>query len=218
MLARLLPWILLAASTAAPAPTPASGGGDGSGEERPAAAPAPTPADHAPAPGMPHGLPATADCNRCHDAADFAVIRSDQVHVDGRFPLTGEHGQLPCASCHAVDVGFGNLSGECTTCHAVRDAHRRLVGDDCAACHTPAGWIPNRFRHTQTGTPLTGAHRGARCDQCHAIGFPMVPQDCVYCHEAEFRRAADEHDTGDVLSCDLCHDTHGWGHVRNPHG
>ena len=175
------------------------------------------PAAYKPMTGMPHSLPAETDCQRCHSAEGFKVIVADKVHQDGRFPLEGEHGRLPCASCHDVAAGFMGLSGECTTCHAVRDAHLRLVGDDCAACHTPRGWLPNRFRHISTGFPLTGAHRAANCDQCHAIGFPLVPTDCVYCHEADFRRASGEHQAEDLMSCDLCHDSHGWEHVRFPH-
>ena len=175
------------------------------------------PADYKPAPGFPHGLPKGADCNRCHGKEDFNAIHAEQVHQDGSFPLEGEHGQLACIQCHDPKIGFMNLTTECASCHKVRDAHRRLVGDDCGACHDPRGWVPNRFRHTQTGFSLTGAHRGASCEQCHAIGFPVVPTDCIYCHEAEFRREADEHEIGDALNCDLCHDTHGWEHVRHPH-
>ncbi len=175
------------------------------------------PAAFKPSPGMPHSLPAGSDCQRCHSAEDFKVIRTDQVHQDGHFTLVGEHGQLGCADCHDLDQGFLGLSPECTSCHSARDAHLRLVGDGCADCHTPRGWIPNRFRHIQTGFPLKGAHRAANCDQCHAIGFPLVPTDCVYCHEADFRRAADEHQAQDVLSCDVCHDNHGWEHARSPH-
>jgi len=166
--------------------------------------------------GQPHGLPAGSDCMRCHDAANFATIRADQVHQD-RFVLTGEHATLACSSCHDTKTGFTNLTAECSACHKVRDSHLRLVGDDCAACHDPRGWVPNRFRHVSTGHALTGAHRAASCEQCHAAGFPVVPADCVYCHERDFYRARSEHEAVDVLSCDLCHDTHSWGHVRAPH-
>jgi len=175
------------------------------------------PAAFKPMKGMPHNLPAGSDCQRCHGAEDFKAIHADQVHQDGRFPLKGEHKRQPCKACHDVATGFMGLTSECTSCHAARDAHLRLVGDDCASCHTPRGWVPNRFRHVQTGFPLTGAHRAANCEQCHAIGFPMVPTDCAYCHEAEFRAARDVHQAEDLLSCDICHDTHGWEHVRLPH-
>lgn len=168
--------------------------------------------------GLPHGLqPAQADCNRCHDKASFSTIVRTQVHQDGRFPLQGEHGQLVCSACHETKVGFDNLAGECALCHKVRDGHRRLVGDDCGTCHTPRGWLPNRFRHVTTGFALTGAHRVAACEQCHATGFPVVPTDCAYCHEADFRRAADEHEDVDILDCEFCHNTMGWEHVRFPH-
>ena len=169
--------------------------------------------------GLPHGLrPEQSNCNRCHDKEVFATIVKDQVHQDGAFPLTGEHGQVECKACHDTVVGFDNLVAECSLCHKARAGHRRLVGDDCGACHTPRGWLPNRFRHVTTGWPLTGAHRGASCAQCHAIGFAVVPTDCAYCHEADFRRAdADDHEQMDIMSCDLCHNTHGWEHVRYPH-
>lgn len=169
--------------------------------------------------GMPHGLSATeSDCTRCHDPADFAVIRSDDVHKDGSFRLVGAHAGLQCKACHAVKTGFANLTAECSACHAGRDAHRRLVGDDCAACHDPRGWVPNRFRHTQTGFVLTGAHRAASCEDCHATGFPMVPTDCAYCHQSDFLRAGgDAHSAEDLLDCARCHDTFDWDRVRYAH-
>jgi hypothetical protein len=164
-----------------------------------------------------HGLPSDADCNQCHDSDNFSLIRADKVHTDGTFPLDGEHGRQACKACHDAKLGFGNLSGECTACHTARDAHLRLVGNDCQSCHDPRGWLPNRFRHVSTGFALTGAHRAANCTQCHATGFPVVPTDCVYCHESDFRRAGDEHDGVDLMSCDMCHNTHGWDHARFPH-
>ncbi len=141
-----------------------------------------TPPGGKPGQGMPHGLPAGTDCTRCHGKENFSAIHAEQVHQDGSFPLVGEHGKLKCVKCHDPKLGFGNLSAECVSCHSVRDAHLRLVGDDCATCHDPRGWIPNRFRHSQTGFPLSTAHRFVNCDQCHAIGYPVVPTDCQYCH------------------------------------
>jgi hypothetical protein len=168
-------------------------------------------------PGTPHNLPAGSDCMRCHAAQNFMTIESSRVHQE-HFRLNGEHATLACSSCHDTKVGFQNLVAECSACHKVRDSHQRLVGDDCAACHDPRGWVPNRFRHVSTGTALTGAHRAASCEQCHAGGFPVIPTDCVYCHERDFYRERDEHEGVDILSCDVCHNTLSWGHARSPHG
>jgi len=172
-----------------------------------------------PGAGIPHGLPASeSDCTRCHDPADFTKIRSDGVHQGGTFRLVGAHAEARCRACHDVATGFANLTAECSACHAGRDAHRRLVGDDCAACHDPRGWVPNRFRHAQTGFVLTGAHRAASCEDCHATGFPMVPTDCAYCHLAEFNAAGSgAHTAEDLLDCARCHDTFGWERVRYAH-
>lgn len=177
------------------------------------------PAGDLPGAGIPHGLPATeSDCTRCHDTQEFATIHGDQVHQEGSWRLEGEHAQLRCKACHDVETGFANLSAECSICHLARDAHRRLVGDDCASCHDPRGWVPNRFRHVRTGFPLTGAHRAASCDQCHAIGFPVVPRDCVYCHQIDFlRESRSEHTPEAMMDCELCHNTLDWDHVRLPH-
>ena len=168
---------------------------------------------------IPHGLPATeSNCIRCHDPADFSIIRGDSVHQDGSFRLVGAHAEAPCKACHEVDEGFANLTAECSACHAGRDAHRRLVGDDCAACHDPRGWVPNRFRHAQTGYMLTGAHRAASCEDCHATGFPMIPTDCVYCHQSEFlAEGGAAHSPEDLLDCDRCHNTFDWERVRYAH-
>ncbi len=202
---RGVPWLVLALLLA----VPAIGVGEDAGS-------APAPAA-APAPAQPHNLPAGTNCMRCHDPANFATIKADQVH-QGHFPLQGEHATLACSACHDTQVGFGNVVAECAACHKARDGHLRLVGDDCAACHDPRGWVPNRFRHVTTGFPLTGAHRGASCEQCHAAGFTVVPTECAYCHERDFYRARDEHEGVDILSCDLCHDTFGWGNAHRPHG
>ncbi|MDP7110516.1 MAG: hypothetical protein QGH45_01065 [Myxococcota bacterium] len=171
--------------------------------------------------GIPHGLaPEQSDCARCHEEEDFDAIHRRQVHQDGAFPLIGEHSELECKACHDVEVelGFESNVAECSLCHKARDGHRRLVGDDCRACHTPRGWLPNHFRHVTTGWALTGAHRAASCGECHAIGFAIVPTDCTYCHEGDFRRAdTDQHERMDIMNCDFCHNTHGWEHVRYPH-
>src|SRR5581483_2982258 len=79
---------------------------------------------------------------------------------------------------------------------------------DCSDCHTTADWrtvrAPMRFRHETTGFRLEGAHRDARCSQCHKTPvFSRVGTACVDCH-------GDPHRGSLGNGCTSCHSVVGW--------
>lgn len=62
-------------------------------------------------------------CASCHDTHTFRIARFD--HSRTRFPLTGKHAALPCASCHHAErepdgssmVLYRPLPTNCSGCH-----------------------------------------------------------------------------------------------------
>lgn len=77
-----------------------------------------------------HARQLGADCARCHDESNFKAPRFGlREHAATRFPLTGKHAELECATCHASITAGGrtlrryrSLPLECSGCHA--DFHR----------------------------------------------------------------------------------------------
>lgn len=63
--------------------------------------------------------------------------------------------------------------------------HGDLQGD-CTTCHSGGAWKPavidRSFRHAES-FPLAGAHRSARCRDCHAtLDFKRASPVCADCH------------------------------------
>ncbi len=118
------------------------------------------------------------------------------------FPLLGLHAVVSCEQCHAT-LAFAPLAGDCKSCHAQDDVHEGAMGEDCAACHNPAGWSLWRFDHaSSTGFSLDGGHRDLACADCHPANRPALNQSkaCVACH-----RADDVHKGRFGQNCDRCH-------------
>ena len=173
----------------------------------------------------PHRSEMGTDCARCHSARSF-VDRGPMVraHQLTRFPLTGSHAAIDCEGCHPPaaqgQLQFVNTQAECRACHI--DAYRAAKSPDhvgggfstaCQACHTPSTWSRARFDHQRTGFPLTGAHRSAACESCHAAGrFGGTPKDCIACHQSEYNGAQPPHAASGFAAsaCASCHNTTAW--------
>ena len=66
---------------------------------------------------------------------------------------------------------------------------------DCVRCHSTISWN-SAYDHARTQFPLTGAHRAATCQQCHADGvYQGKPTDCASCHTADYNTAANPRHT-----------------------
>ncbi len=65
---------------------------------------------------------------------------------------------------------------------------------------------PWRFDHFATGYPLTGAHRSAPCESCHASGqFKGTPTRCSSCHNGTLATGKPRDHVPTRAQCDTCH-------------
>lgn len=160
-------------------------------------------------------------CRSCHpehrgrdfNQIDFALTSFN--HSTTRFELTGGHAVLQCADCHAK--GYANTSTDCAACHGEPAVHAGLFPQDCAQCHTSAGWQPatwqgQPFDHTKTGFSLAlhaknYAGQPLTCQECHhaliASAAQVTCQDCHTQHDAVFM---DQHVQTFGSECTACHD------------
>jgi len=173
-------------------------------------------------------------CEDCHTVLDwhrstFTIAK----HRKARFALAGAHAAVPCSDCHKVGAAgrkdkilpFHFEDRTCTACHEdvhhgefnERMARRRADGtpQGCEACHNVKSWADvNGFDHSKTKFPLLGAHRAAKCGDCHKvpagkkeIQFKDTSQVCEDCHkdahDGQFAKA------GKTL-CGDCHDSQRW--------
>ncbi len=90
---------------------------------------------------------------------------------------------------------------DCAACHATKDRHRGLLGNDCASCHSTAAWTIAEFKHP----PATSQS----CAQCHQappshymMHFKMVSMKSAGVEKAE------------VSQCFLCHQTTSWNDIK----
>jgi hypothetical protein len=144
------------------------------------------------------------------------------------FKLTGKHGTLDCARCHAKKFvrdaavkellarssrsTYLGLGSRCADCHD--DAHKGRFGQECSSCHRTSGWKDvSSFDHSRTKFALAGKHRDATCEKCHKPGttgrkFAPIPAesyaDCAPCHSSPHRPGAVKGE------CAGCHEPAGW--------
>ncbi len=161
-------------------------------------------------------------CQQCHTAKAWAPAPKFD-HDSARFPLTGKHGTVKCAECHATarlplrtaadgkriplyrPVPFA----KCSDCHA--DPHKGRIRESCASCHETTGWAKvdtKGFDHGATRYPLKGRHARVSCAGCHgAKNEKPTPAfaTCASCHRdvhrGEGRTARD---------CASCHGVDGF--------
>jgi len=151
------------------------------------------------------------ECEDCHKTTSFADARFDHP---SSFPLSAGHASVSCQKCHGPGK-LGALSTACESCHmddfrATTDPNHAAAGfpTDCRSCHRPTNWRRARFDHTTFA--LTGAHKRTDCSSCHAGGrFAGTPQDCIACHDADFRgtKNPDHVAGGFSTDCTECHNT-----------
>ncbi len=143
------------------------------------------------------------DCGACHTPEGWQPAAFD--HNLSAFKLEGKHADVPCESCH-IDHVFIGTPTDCYSCHAADDKHNGSYGTDCAACHTPAGWLPATVDHSLFAFKLDGAHASVPCESCHINNvFVGTPSDCYSCHAAD-----DAHAGSFGIGCGSCHTTSGW--------
>ncbi|MES9857088.1 MAG: cytochrome c3 family protein [Sedimenticola sp.] len=119
------------------------------------------------------------------------------------FPLVGQHGTVPCESCH-LSPAFKDVEKSCNECHQPEDPHGARLGDRCEQCHNPTSWNLWEFDHdTRTDYPLNGSHRELVCHACHEgdVNENSKPSKrCIACH-----RKDDSHRGRFGRFCGRCH-------------
>ena len=158
------------------------------------------------------------DCSLCHTTTDWTGAVFD--HNKTKFPLTGSHVSVACATCHVNNV-FAGLSTACVSCHlkdeqGTTDPNHISAGfpQDCSICHATLNWSGAVFNHTtQTKFPLTGAHVNVPCSQCHVNNvFAGLSTTCVSCHLSDFQKTTNPNHVAGGLpqDCQVCHSTTDW--------
>jgi hypothetical protein len=156
------------------------------------------------------------ECSTCHAEEEWEEAPGFD-HGGARYPLTGLHASLNCASCHqplempgaeAPVVRYAPLPfGECASCH--QDPHAGAMEGTCATCHSTSGWnrvdlsaVEGRFEHASTGFALQGAHDRAACASCHDPRATRSPTLDLEFLAASTRSAFP---TPDAVECVSCH-------------
>lgn len=174
----------------------------------------------------PHRPSLGAQCTKCHDLNGWKPAPAFD-HERTSYPLTGEHVNVKCASCHLAprlhprrDTA-GHLlpvfrpvpAGECSSCHT--DPHRSAAMARCSSCHVTTSFRALRkgsFTHERTRFPLLGEHAVVPCAQCHA-GYPRRVDRpafaaCASCHGDPHRGQATL--AGRAVDCAACHTERGF--------
>ena len=98
----------------------------------------------------------------------------------------------------------------CSTCHASKQPHAGLFGEECAACHATQRWTIERFQHPSP--------RSTDCVQCHQA----PPSHYMMHFEMVSKRIAKpvlpgtntSHEGATVNQCYLCHETTSWNDIE----
>ena len=138
--------------------------------------------DHAAA-----GFP--TDCRRCHSPRAWTTNAFN--HDATRFPLTGAHRGLACASCHGGGV-YAGKDPNCVACHranydATTNPNHAVLGFStaCATCHSTTSWSGAQFDHDTRFFPIySGGHatRWSACSDCHTSPSNFTVFTCFTCH------------------------------------
>ncbi len=160
----------------------------------------------------PHGNNLNMDCAKCHESTDWKFNEKSSTfnHDSTSFPLSGQHQDLECRSCHNT-LQFDLADNQCISCHT--DIHQLTVGPDCVRCHNTTSWVIENITlmHEKTTFPLMGAHASVNCNDCHISEtnlrfFPIHPE-CISCHRNDYliAKTPDHISQGFSQDCSQCH-------------
>jgi len=106
--------------------------------------------------------------------------------------------QLPVTHPH-INISESNLS--CVSCHATKDRHQGLLGNNCLQCHATTQWTVKEFRHPSVNSTV--------CAQCHK---PPPSHNMMHFPMMSARIAAQPNVK--VNQCYLCHQTTSWNDIK----
>ncbi len=154
------------------------------------------------------------DCSKCHATNNW--LESSFNHSNTNYPLTGLHKTVECEKCHTISLtGTSNV---CNSCHRKNFAAAQVpihttagIPNDCATCHTPAGWKPSTFNHTATGFELKGGHKAlVQCSDCHKGSLTTAKPECITCHQVQYDNAPKHKQSAYPANCTMCHSQNNW--------
>lgn len=159
-------------------------------------------------------------CSDCHDSRRWDP-RSEffSQHARTLFPLLGGHARVDCEACHGGQPPeqFALTPTDCVACHradfaAATDPPHDGFPTDCRQCHSgvAVNWNAPGFAHTAR-FPLSGAHAGLACADCHTAGT-QARAECASCHRDDYERTRDPNHVagGFPLTCQTCHGSTSW--------
>jgi len=163
----------------------------------------------------------TSNCIECHTTDPGWKPAIFTAHDGQYFPIySGSHKGvwMACNECHLNENNYSQFT--CIRCHTNPEndeKHNGVSGyvysdNACLACH-PTGEADGNFDHSKTSFPLTGAHIGVDCIECHAAGYAGTPTACVACHQTDYNGTSNPNHTaiGIGTDCATCHTTTpGW--------
>lgn len=120
-------------------------------------------------------------CSDCHNTKAWTTAR-DFDHNMTKFPLTGQHMNISCQSCHTglkaevhiKKLRFDDVQTDCKSCHSEDDPHHgqfndSVIGSKCSDCHDTKSFKLASFDHSKTKFKLIGAHENVACASCHTL-------------------------------------------------
>jgi hypothetical protein len=150
-----------------------------------------------------HAGQVSSRCETCHDVehAKFAVTAF--AHERTRFPLTGKHAAVACASCHKVETRqypagpattrrLTGIATDCVSCH--QDPHAGQFKVGCQNCHSVDTFTVARYTHLRAralSSFFVGRHIAA-CSACHKPSRTRIAQTAVVAYQVS-------------TSCTTCH-------------
>jgi hypothetical protein len=144
-------------------------------------------------------------CQTCHSEDSWSKVRTFD-HQKTKFPLTGAHEKVLCATCHPNEK-YKGVPLVCSSCHQLQDVHQGKYGPKCESCHDSTKWKTIHFNHSKTKFPLHGAHIPLKCEACHTgdLYKDKLQTTCIACHKKD-----DPHKGQLGQNCQQCHNENAW--------
>lgn len=146
-------------------------------------------------------------------AAAPAPKRVNFDHLKTGFPLTGQHQQVQCETCHRGGV-FAGTPKQCINCHvqgsrlasSVKPTNHAPTNERCDQCHTStATWANARWVHTGITTNCARCHNGSIASG-KSSSHQVTNAPCESCHStSSWSGARVDHSTVTRGSCQTCH-------------
>ncbi len=168
-----------------------------------------------------------SQCESCHTSRSWQRPRQFTPHAVGRFPLSGVHAVVACASCHRTQARdqFRGTPSTCDACHkttalAITSFDHRPLRMGCNQCHSTFAWAPARFDHAAFW-PLLGSHAtiATQCGKCHSKDtYAGLSRSCASCHGGLVtagKTHPDHRTLGLTTTCERCHTPTAWSALKS---